>query len=118
MSRDPSALTINYHAAVNALDFAAIEAAFSEDARYVSNGVGSLTGREAILAAFRDYFRVYPDQVAHDSLVETLSPTSARTRWRLTATHAITGKRIDRSGIELLSFDDEGRIVEIAVFDD
>ncbi len=29
--------------------------------------------RAAILSAFRDYFEIYPDQVARDSLIETLS---------------------------------------------
>lgn len=118
MSQDPLVLTVRYHAAINALDFTAIEAAFAEDAHYVSNGVGALVGRAAILSAFRDYFLVYPDQVAQDSLVETLSPTLARARWHLTATNNTTGERVERSGIEHLHFDDNGRIVAIEVFDD
>ncbi|WDZ77474.1 nuclear transport factor 2 family protein [Ensifer adhaerens] len=118
MSFDPSTQAIRYHAAINALDFAAIEAAFAEDARYISNGVGALVGRTAIISAFRDYFVTYPDQIARDSLIETLSPTSARTKWQLTATNATTGKRIERTGIEHLQFDDQGRIVAIEVYDD
>lgn len=118
MSPDPLVLTVRYHAAINALDFTAIKDAFAEDARYTSNGIGALVGRAAILSAFRDYFDIYPDQIARDSLIETLSPASARTRWHLEATNARTGKRIERSGIELLQFDARGRIVAIEVFDD
>ncbi|OCP24589.1 MULTISPECIES: nuclear transport factor 2 family protein [unclassified Ensifer] len=118
MPGDPSALTARYHAAINALDFPAITDAFSEDARYISNGVGVLAGRAAIVSAFRDYFLIYPDQVAEDSLIETLSPSSARAKWHLVATNAKTGQRLKRSGVEFLHFDAEGRIVAIEVFDD
>ncbi|MGH6809451.1 MAG: nuclear transport factor 2 family protein [Ensifer adhaerens] len=118
MPGDPSALTARYHAAINALDFQTIADAFAENARYVSNGVGTLAGRAAILSAFHDYFLVYPDQVAEDSLIETLSPSSARAKWQLVATNARTGERIERSGVEFLHFDGEGRIVAVEVFDD
>lgn len=118
MSLDPSVLTARYHAAINALDFQSIGDAFAENARYASNGVGALCGRAAIVSAFRDYFLVYPDQVAEDSVIETLSPSSARAKWHLTATDAKTGETVERSGVELLHFDGEGRIVAIEVFDD
>lgn len=118
MSVDPCALTARYHAAINALDFQAIGNAFAENAHYVSNGVGAVCGRAAIVSAFQDYFLLYPDQVAEDSLIETLSSLSARAKWRLAATNANTGERIERSGVEFLHFDVEGRIVAIEVFDD
>lgn len=118
MSLDPSALTARYHAAINALDFQSICDAFAANARYASNGVGALSGRAAIVSAFRDYFLVYPDQVAEDSVIETLSPSSARARWHLRATNAKTGETIERSGVEFLHFDGQGRIVAIEVFDD
>ncbi|OOG76618.1 DUF4440 domain-containing protein [Sinorhizobium sp. A49] len=118
MSLDPSALTARYHAAINALDFQSICDAFAENARYVSNGVGALSGRAAIVSAFRDYFLVYPDQVAEDGVIETLSPSSARATWHLTATNSKTGEKVERSGVEFLHFNGEGRIVAIEVFDD
>lgn len=106
-----------FHAAINAIDFAVIEDFFAEDAAYVSNGVGSLRGRAEIMTAFRRYFSDYPDQVAHDELVELVSPMAARAVWSLTATHSQSGKPLVRRGEETITFNDEGRVVRVDVTD-
>lgn len=115
---DPAAALERYHAALNALDWPAIEAAFAEAATYVSNGVGALTGRDAILAAFRAWFAEYPDQVAVDDSVEATGPLSARAVWSLTATSAKTGARIERRGVEMIDFNAAGLILRVAVTDE
>ena len=115
---DPVTLLHTYHAAINALDFVAIEAMFDEHAVYISGGIGGVTeGRAKIMAAFRAYFDTYPDQVAIDESVERVGSLSVRSVWQLTATHRGTGQRLMRSGEEVLTFDDTGRIVRVEVTD-
>lgn len=117
MSFDPAARLQAFHDAINALDFEAIEAFFAEDAAYLSGGTGDMRGREAIMAAFRAYFADYPDQVAWNDKVETLGPDRARSFWNLKATYAQTGRPLVRRGIETITFDGTGRIVEVLVED-
>ncbi|OLP57630.1 DUF4440 domain-containing protein [Rhizobium rhizosphaerae] len=117
MMIDPVRRLIDFHAAINALDFATIEAAFAEDAVYASGKVGALEGRAAIMAAFRRYFAQYPDQVAEDSLVEAVSPLAARSVWRLKAHDATSGAPLIREGEETITFNHEGRILSVAVTD-
>lgn len=116
---DPLAALKTYHAAIEVLDFAAIEACFAPDACYVSDGVGdAVVGRDAIMAAFRGYFACYGDQVSKDEQVAALSPHAAWSRWCLQATHAVSGARLVRSGEETVHFDADGRIVRVEVKDD
>ncbi|MBR0555684.1 nuclear transport factor 2 family protein [Ciceribacter sp. L1K23] len=117
MPFDPAEHVRIYHAAINALDFAAIEAFFAEDAVYLSPGTGDTVGRDAVLSAFRQYFETYPDQRAWDDAIETTGPRSARAVWNIEATHATTGERLSRRGTETVDFDSEGRIVRIEVED-
>lgn len=114
---DPCALAARFHHAINELDFATIEEFFAEDARYVSGKVGGLRGREEIMAAFRRYFDEYPDQVADDSLLEQVSPFAARAVWSLKATSSKTGAPLNRRGEETITFDSEGKIVNVDVTD-
>jgi len=116
---DPVGHVLLYHEAINALDFAAIEAMFAEEAVYASGGVGgNIEGRAAIMAAFRKYFDVYPDQVADDDLVEAVGAFSARSVWRLVATYKETGDRLMRSGQETVTFDAVGKIMRVDVRDE
>ncbi|MEJ6781618.1 nuclear transport factor 2 family protein [Aminobacter sp. Piv2-1] len=117
-SFDPVAGLKHYHAAIDVLDFATIEACFAADADYVSDGIGAIVGRNAIMDAFRSYFAVYGDQKSKDEAVASVSPRVAWSRWRLEATHAVTGARLDRSGEETVLFDANGRIVRVEVKDD
>jgi ketosteroid isomerase-like protein len=116
---DPVERLVTYHAAINALDFATIEAMFAEDAIYVSGGLGGTTeGRDAIMAGFRSYFDAYPDQVAEDDLVEALDASRVRAVWRLSATNANTREKLLRAGEETVTFGSDGRIVRVDVTDD
>ncbi|KQU65904.1 nuclear transport factor 2 family protein [Aminobacter aganoensis] len=115
---DPVAALKHYHAAIDDLDFEAIEACFAPDAEYVSDGVGAIVGRDAIMAAFRGYFAVYGDQVSKDETVAALSPRAAWSRWRLDASDAATGVRLSRSGVETVHFDANCRIAKVEVIDD
>ncbi|MBW9064033.1 nuclear transport factor 2 family protein [Rhizobium herbae] len=114
---DTVALVRRFHAAISMLDFAAIEAFFTEDATYSSGKIGGLKGRADIMAAFRRYFAEYSDQVAEDSLIEPLSAVSARSIWHLTATSTLTGKQLQREGVEVVIFNRDGRIVSVEVTD-
>ncbi|PRD58593.1 nuclear transport factor 2 family protein [Phyllobacterium myrsinacearum] len=117
MPFSPVETTCLYHAAINALDFEAIAALFAIDAVYASSGIGEIAGRQAILEAFKAYFAVYPDQVAEDDLIEQLSPRSAKSVWRLVATHNGTGEVSRRSGEEVILFDEAGKILRVTVQD-
>jgi ketosteroid isomerase-like protein len=115
---DPVSTLITYHDAINALDFAFIEAMFTDNAIYDSGGLGGVvTGRAPIMEGFRHYFDLYPDQVSEDGLVEQLGENQVRSVWRLTATHRITGEKLIRAGEEIVTFDEAGRIVRVEVND-
>ncbi|MGN8019249.1 nuclear transport factor 2 family protein [Phyllobacterium sp. 22229] len=117
MPFNPVETTRLYHSAINALDFEAIAGLFATDAVYASSGIGEIAGRQAILEAFKAYFAVYPDQVAEDDLIEQLSPRSAKSVWRLVATHNGTGEVSRRSGEEVILFDEAGKILRVTVQD-
>ena len=118
VSFDPAQAVRDYHAAITALDFGAIEALFAEEAVYRSTGTGgSIEGRAAILTAFRRYFAEFPDQQAEDSLVERVAPRVARSLWSLVATSRHTGAVSRRAGEETVTFDTTGRIVLVEVRD-
>jgi len=118
MAFDPVARLIAYHAAINDLDFSAIESMFAESAVYDSGGLGGVvTGRASIMEGFRAYFDTYPDQVAEDGVVEALDGLRVRSVWRLTATHRQTGERLVRAGEETVTFDPAGLIIRVDVID-
>ena len=117
MAIDPCALVARFHRAINELDYAVIEDFFADDARYASGKVGGLAGREEIMVAFRRYFAEYPDQIAEDSLIEQVSPLAARAVWSLSATSATTGAPFKRRGEETITFNAEGKIVDVSVTD-
>jgi len=117
MAFDPVEEIKLFHGAINALDFETIENSFADGATYVSKGVGSLTGRDEIMAAFRKYFDDYPDQTAIDTLVEKVSPRAGRAVWSVRATHSGTGKPLVREGEETITFDKDGKVVHVEVTD-
>lgn len=106
-----------YHVALNAMDFAAIESFFSETAVYVSDGVGVLEGRDAIVAGFRRYFDEYRDQVSEDEEIEAISPRAVRSVWKLKAASARTGQTLIRAGEETVFLDPDGLIEKVIVRD-
>lgn len=117
MSFDPIEAIRAYHAAIDALDFETIGECFAPEVLYISNGVGEIAGRAAVLEAFQRYFSIFRDQVAEDDLVEALSPTVGRSLWRLKATNAQTGEISTRSGEEVVTFNEDGKIVRVDVVD-
>lgn len=106
-----------YHQAIEAQDFEAIESFFAETAVYLSDGVGVLEGREAIVAGFRAYFAEYADQTNEDETVEAISPRAVRSVWKLKATSARTGQTTIRAGEETVFFDTDGLIEKVIVRD-
>jgi len=114
---DPAERIELFHDAINRINYEEIENFFAENATYVSNGVGSLAGRDAIMEAFRGYFDKYPDQTGSNSLVETLTPLSGRAIWSVRATNSKTGQPLIREGEETITFDQEGRVVRVDVTD-
>ena len=117
MAFDPVEEIKHFHGAINALDFDTIESYFAEDATYVSNGVGSLSGRADIMVAFRRYFDDYPDQTAIDTLVEKVGPTAGRAVWSVRATHSKTGNPLVREGEETITFNEDGLVTRVEVTD-
>jgi uncharacterized protein (TIGR02246 family) len=115
---DPVALLKEYHAALNNFDLDRVEHMFAEDAVYVSAGLnGMLFGRPAIMKAMRAYFNQYTDQISIDESIEVLTPNSARSKWRLSATHVATRQETNRKGTEVISFYNNGLINKIEVTD-
>jgi ketosteroid isomerase-like protein len=114
---DPVENLKRFHAAINALDFDVIDDCFAEDVAYLSGGTGNVEGKAQVMAAFRRYFEAYPDQVAENDAVYRLSDNSAKSVWRLKATHAVTGEPLVRRGEETIYFDAAGKIVRVEVTD-
>ncbi len=117
MARDLIGLVNRYHAALNALDLAAVEAMFADDAEYHSPSVGGILGKHAIMTAMRGYFAEYPDQVTIDDHTSYAGPDAVRSEWRLKATSKATGKVSMREGAETIFFDHQGLIRRIEVKD-
>jgi uncharacterized protein (TIGR02246 family) len=115
---DALALLKAYHAALNAFDLEKVSSLFAEDAIYISPGLnGELRGRENIMRAMRDYFAEYPNQISVDDEVVEITPSCVRAKWRLEATSATTGVVMRRSGEELVTFNQEGKIMRVEVRD-
>ncbi|MGO4440219.1 nuclear transport factor 2 family protein [Rhizobium sp. RAF56] len=117
MGFDPVERCRLYFAAIDAIDFAAIEAFYADDVTYSSNGVGSLSGRDEVMAAIRGYFAAYPDQTSITKSIEALTPLSARAVWSVRATHSGTGNPLVREGEETITFDGDGQVVSVDVTD-
>jgi hypothetical protein len=113
----PSERLRQYHQALEARDFVAIETMFDANARYRSVGLGDIVGRDAIMSSLRAYFLSHPDHHAWDESVEDVSEFAARATWRLQASDSVTGFRINRSGTELIQFTTQWLIEMIAVED-
>jgi hypothetical protein len=117
MAHDLIALAHQYHAALNALDLAAVEKMLADNAEYHSPSVGGLFGRFAIMNAMCRYFAEYSDQVAEDERVYHAGPDAVRSEWRLRATATSDGTVSERAGIETIFFDHKGLIRRIEVED-
>jgi hypothetical protein len=109
---DLAARLAEYTAALNRYDLDAVEQMFAEGAVYLSTGVGGeIKGRAAIMDAFRAYFAQHADQVNVDEDVRQLDEHTLEARWRLISS------RSNRSGMQRITFGDEGMIARIEVAD-
>lgn len=106
-----------YHDALNALDLAAVERMFADQAEYHSPSIGALVGREAIMRSVRAYFAEYPDQVATDEKLEEIDDVRVRSHWHLKATARSTGEAYERRGREVITFAGNGLILRVEVED-
>lgn len=114
---DPVERVKCYHAALNRFDASVVSPMFDPAATYTSPSVGTLVGRDAVIAAMEGYFTEFPDQVAEDEKVEQTGPLTVLCHWRLAATSAATGARSVRRGVETLTFSPQGLILSITVED-
>lgn len=114
---DPVERAERYHAALNQFDAGVIGPMFDAAATYVSPSVGTLTGRDAIMAAMTGYFTEFPGQVAEDERIAQTGPLTVTCDWRLSAVSATTGQISQRRGVETIVFSPQGLIVAIVVED-
>jgi ketosteroid isomerase-like protein len=114
---NPVARLAAYHAFLDARDFLRVETMLAPDARYVSVGLGDIVGREAIMRAMRDYFDRNPDHQSCDDELEQRDTQTAISYWRLRATNKISGEVVMRSGVETVTFNQDGLIAAIDVRD-
>ncbi len=117
MTFDPVAGLMAYHAALDGRDYAALAKLLSPEARYHSEGIGELKGRDAILATVRKYFDALPDQQAWDDAVIKVSEHMAQCQWHLRATNTETGAVVERRGLETVTFNESGEVVSVVVED-
>ncbi len=115
---DPIALLRRYHSAQNAFDMARVESMFAENAVYLSPALsGEIKGRTAIMMAMRKHFAEYSDQVSRDQEIKQIDDYTVWSKWRLNATSAFSGTKINRQGTELIAFNNNGLIMKIEVKD-
>lgn len=117
MSFDPVAALVSYHAALDAHDVDKVETLMAAQATYESAGIGLIEGRDAITSAMRKYFAAHSNHQAWDESVAATGPRSARAAWRVKATVAASGEHFQRSGLEDVTFDDEGKVLAVKVTD-
>ncbi len=117
MSFDPVAALVAYHAALDAHDVDKVETLMAANATYESEGIGLVEGRDAITSAMRKYFAGHSDHKAWDDQVEATGPHSARAQWQVKATTKATGEQFHRSGLEDVTFDDQGLVMTVKVTD-
>ena len=107
-----------YFNALNAFDLKAVEAIFAENAVYVSSGLNFIKlGRAEIISSFKIYFEEFADQVSVDDNFKLISPNILSSDWRLKATSVKTGKRMERAGTQVTTFDAAGLIAHVEVRD-
>ncbi len=117
MSFDPVAALARYHAMLDARDLDGVERLLAPNVVSVSEGLGHVKGREAVIAALRAYFAACPDDQSFEDDLVALGPLQARSLWKLRATHKLTGVVVERRGTETVSFDADGLIMSIEVED-
>jgi hypothetical protein len=104
-----------YVALSNAHRLSLILPMFAENAVYHSPHVGEFNGRKAIGEMMADFFRRFPDVFWNVSEYLDAGRETVEFDFLMTATEALTGNLIERSGIERIEFTDDGLIVHLEV---
>lgn len=99
----------------NAHDLDACEAMFSDDARYVSAGVGEHTGRDAIRAMMNGFFWRFPDVHWQTSNWREEADGIVTFDFTMTGKDRDTGEPLYRQSVERICFNDNGEIRHIEV---
>ena len=87
---------------------------FADDAVYSSSAVGEFHGPAAIGEMMRGFFTRYPD-VSWSCENYSCSCRRVSFDFSLQASDAETGERLQRSGVEHISYDDRGLIKKLEV---
>lgn len=117
MKFDPAAALVAYHKVLDGHNITAVRHWFAENVAYTSAGLGTVQGREKVLAAIEKYFSVSPDHQAWDDKVLAISERVAVCEWHLRATNKTTGVVVERHGLETITFDDQDKIKSVVVVD-
>jgi limonene-1,2-epoxide hydrolase len=117
VSFDPVSAVTTYHAALEARDFASLAQIYADEVEYTSVGIGSINGRNALMAALVSYFEKHPDQKAWDESVIAVDARKAQSVWQIRMNDPVTGQQVARSGTEIVTFNAAGKILNVQVFD-
>jgi steroid delta-isomerase-like uncharacterized protein len=106
-------------------DVAAVVQSYTDDCEIISPIFGTVSGRSAVEASFRDLFAAFTDtRVRVDDVIIDVDGTRAVALWAVRSTHEGpmfgmpgTGKKVDVPMVLVLTFRD-GRIVrELRIYD-
>jgi hypothetical protein len=104
-----------YVALSNAHQLSLILPMFTEQSIYHSVHTGEFKGRDAIGKMMGDFFSRYPDVCWRVPEYRSAGSSAMEFEFVMTATEALTGKRLERKGTEQIEFSDEGFIVYLEV---
>jgi len=104
-----------YVALSNAHQIALIMSMFTVQSVYHSVHTGEFKGREAIGTMMANFFSRYPDACWRVPEYRSTGDKTIEFDFIMTATEALTGKRLERKGTEQIVFSDEGSIVYLEV---
>jgi ketosteroid isomerase-like protein len=104
-----------YVALSNAHRLALILSMFADQATYHSPHVGEFKGKAAIGEMMAEFFSRFPDVHWNTFEYACTENEAVAFEFQMAATEALTGKKIERDGIERIEFSDEGHILRVEV---
>lgn len=107
-----------YHAAIDRRDFGELSEMLAQDAVYISNGIASLKGRDAIISALQAHLREVEHRSPVQTRVEFATPREAQTRWHLEGVDRASNEAFTQSGTEKFWIDAEGLIILVSTTND
>lgn len=108
-------LARRYVDASNAHDLERIRAMFADDAVYVSSRVGTCEGVEAIIGMMEGFFARFPDVNWTVDEYRQDDAGAVIFGFIMTATAVADNEAIEVRGVETITFDPAGRIVQVEV---